>query len=37
MHDSGVFWLEFENIIDIFEISTLKFVSLQNFMKNENA
>ena len=33
MHDSGVFWLEFENNIDIFEISTLKFVQFQNFMK----
>ena len=29
----GPLWLEFEEIIVIFEISTLKFVKLQNFTK----
>ena len=33
MPDSGIFGLEFENYILIFEISTLKFVYLQNFVK----
>ena len=30
MPDSGILGLEFENTIAIFEISTLKFVLLQN-------
>ena len=29
----GIFWLEFEINIVTFEISTLKFVLLQNFVK----
>ena len=33
MRDSGIFGLEFENNITMFEISTLEFVWLQNFMK----
>ena len=33
MPDSDIFGLEFENYILIFEISTLKFVYLQNFVK----
>ena len=33
MPDSGILGLEFENYILIFEISTLKFVYLQNFVK----
>ena len=32
----GSFGLEFEKNIVIFEISTLEFVSLQNFGKNKN-
>ena len=35
MRDSGIFGLEFENNIVIFEISTLEFVSLQNFAKKQ--
>ena len=35
MPDLGIFGLEFENNIVIFEISTLKFVKLQNFAKNK--
>ena len=31
----GIFGLEFEKIILIFEISTLKFVWLQNFVKKQ--
>ena len=30
----GIFRLEFENSIVIFEISTFEFVPLQNFVKN---
>ena len=33
MPDLGVFGLEFENNIALFEISTLEFVYLQNFTK----
>ena len=29
----GIFWLEFENNILIFEISTLNFIKLQNFLE----
>ena len=35
MSDLRIFGLEFENTIDMFEISTLKFVSLQNFVKKQ--
>ena len=31
------FWLEFENAIAIFEISTLKFVELQDFTKKQKS
>ena len=31
----GIFGLEFENNFVIFEISTLKFLYLQNFMKKQ--
>ena len=31
----GIFGLEIENKIIIFEIGTLEFVQLQNFMKNQ--
>ena len=31
----GIFGLEFEKIVLIFEISTLKFVWLQNFVKKQ--
>ena len=34
--DFGILGPEFENNIVIFEASTLKFVSLQNFMENQN-
>ena len=37
MHYLGNFGLKFENDIVIFEINTLKFVYLQNFMKYQNA
>ena len=30
-------WLEFENVIAIFEISTLKFVELQDFTKKQRS
>ena len=33
--DLGIFGLEFENNIVIFEISTLKFVSLENFAEKQ--
>ena len=33
MSDSGIFGVEFENNIIIFEISTLEFISFQNFVK----
>ena len=32
----GIFALEFENNIVIFEISTLEFVKLQSFVKKQN-
>ena len=32
----GIFRLEFENNIVIFEVTTLEFVKLQNFTKNKN-
>ena len=35
MPDLGIFGLEFENNIVIFEISTLQFVYLQNFTKKQ--
>ena len=35
MCHSGIFGLEFENTFVIFEISTLKFVYLQNFPKKQ--
>ena len=35
MHDLGTYGLEVENYFVIFEISTLEFVYLQNFMKNQ--
>ena len=31
------FWLEFENAIAIFEISTLKFVELEDFTKKQKS
>ena len=31
----GIFGLDFQNNIDSFEISTLKFVKLQNFQKKK--
>ena len=31
------FWLEFENAIAIFEISTLKFVELHDFTKKQKS
>ena len=31
------FWLEFENAIAIFEMSTLKFVELQDFTKKQKS
>ena len=37
MRDLSIFGLEFENNIAIFEISTLEFLKLQNFVKKENA
>ena len=33
----GFFWLEFENAIAIFEISTLIFVELEDFTKKEKS
>ena len=33
MRDSGIFGLEFENNIVIFEISTLEFVLLQSLVQ----
>ena len=35
MSHLGIFGLEFENNIVIFEISTLEFVKLQNFAKKQ--
>ena len=35
MPDLGIFRLEFEDNIVIFEISTLEFVSLQNFAEKQ--
>ena len=35
MADLGIFGLEFENNIVIFEINTLKFVQLQNFAEKQ--
>ena len=35
MPDLGIFGLEFENNIVIFEISTLEFVYFQNFMERQ--
>ena len=35
MPDLGIFGLEFENNIVIFEISTLEFVQLQNFAEKQ--
>ena len=34
---SFFFWLEFENAIAIFEISTLKFVELHDFTKKQKS